>query len=253
MRQVMMISNQETKTLTALEHKKYRESLGLFRAEGSKVIAPLLQFFRPRLIAVPEGTKTHLDAGIPEEIVRHVPIAQYRRLSLLESPSDMIAVLHKPSDKPTLSGNMSGIVVALDSIQNPGNLGTIIRLCDWLGIRTLLLGEGCVDPYNPKVIQATAGALGALTIHEQVDLTTFLPTLTCPIIGTALDGVEVGQFQCFDGDAVILFGNEGHGMSDTLKQCCTHLIRIPSAQTTVSESLNVSISAAIILSHITLS
>lgn len=245
------ISIQESKLLTSLEQKKYRDSLGLFRAEGAKVIEPLLRFFSPELIIVPEDCSSPL-ATLPPDTIRTSGAKQYKKLSLLESPGDMIAVFKK-SDASSAAFNLSGLTVALDSIQNPGNLGTIIRLCDWLGIRSLLLGEGCVDAYNPKVVQSTAGALGSLQIYEHVDLEHLLPTLGCPIIGTALDGEDISRFSPAEKDMVILFGNEGHGMSEELKACCTRLIRIPSATTTVSESLNVSISAAIILSQITLS
>lgn len=243
------ISNQEMKMLSSLSQKKYRDNLMLFRAEGSKVIESLIPFFSVELVVVPDAGERDLSAFSPR-IVRTVSEAQNRKLSLLESPGDMIAIFRKRQPLPLDPDRMKGLTVALDSIQNPGNLGTIIRLCDWLGITTLLLGEGCVDPFNPKVVQATAGALGAVTIHEHLDLHSILPTFHRPIIGTALDGEDVGQFTQMADDAIVLFGNEGHGMSEDLKAICTQLIRIPDAPTTVSESLNVSISAAIILSHI---
>lgn len=252
MEELRPISKQEEKLLNSLGHKKYRDSLSLFRAEGSKVIESLLPHFTLEWLLMPHLHDARIIPSIPLSRLRTAPSDRYRRLSLLESPGDMIAVFHKPLPSPSPSG-IQGLTVALDRIQNPGNLGTIIRLCDWLGIRTLLLGEGCVDLFNPKVVQATAGALGALTIREQVSLERLLPGLSCPIIGTAIDGVDMTRLSPPEGDALVLFGNEGHGMSDTLKALCTDLIRIPSAPETVSESLNVSMSAAIILSHITLS
>ena len=248
------LSNQESKTLSSLSQKKYRDELGLFRAEGSKVILPLMPFFELHLLVIKEGTKAEW-SNISQDICRIATESQFNKLSLLESPGDAIAIFSKRKDQPKSFDlhRPSGITVALDCIQNPGNLGTIIRLCDWLGIRDLLLGEGCVDPSNPKVVQSTAGALGALRIYENVNLAEVLPSLGCPIIGTSLDGEDVHHFEKPQKDLVILFGNEGHGLSDTLKANCTRLIRIPSANTTVSDSLNVSISAAIILSQITFS
>ena len=109
----------------------------------------------------------------------------------LECPSDCLALLRIPAAQALRQ--LKGLVVALDEVQNPGNIGTIIRLCDWLGIGTLLMSRGCADPYGAKVVQSTAGALGALTIHYDIDLAATLTDFDGPIIAADLDGKPIGQ------------------------------------------------------------
>lgn len=246
---VLAVSNRERKLITSLRIKKYRDLEELFVAEGNKVIEPLLANHTPRLVVSSEPRSV---SSVPAELLRSADESQLKAMSSLQTPPTSIAVFEQPKEPTPYPPLSASVVVALDAIQNPGNLGTIIRLCDWLGIRHLVLGSGTVDPYSSKVVQATAGALGAVHLYPNVDLTDYLSTLDegVRVVGTALDGVEVAGMGSSDR-SVVLFGNEGHGLSAPLLAACSELIHIPAAPGSVSESLNVSISAAIILSKIT--
>ena len=249
MEEIKPLSAREGKLIRSLSMKKFRDETGLFVAEGKKVIAPLLPFFRIKLL-VSSDPWSEIDA----EKQRAATAPELKKLSALTSPPDEIALFEIPSVGAEELTDSDKLVVALDAVQNPGNLGTIIRLCDWLGIRSLVLGEGSADPFSPKVVQATAGALGNVNLIQTADLTGFVRNHSFEqIIGTSLDGLPVGKVSAQPGDngrTLVLFGNEGHGLSPELKALCTELVLLPSSPTTVSESLNVSISAAILLSRL---
>lgn len=243
----LMLSHRERKLVTSLRLKKYREREGLFVAEGEKVIEQLSASFRMRLFITADAARA---ASAHEELVRVAGADQMKAMSSLQTAPSVMALFELPPAATNLP-SAKGVVVALDAIQNPGNLGTLIRLCDWLGIRDLVLGVGTVDPFSPKVVQATAGALVAVQLYPDVDLEAFLSQskghvkiLAAALQGTPLPHLEVPE------DCIVLFGNEGHGLSERLLASCDELINIPAAEGTVSESLNVSISAAIILSKL---
>lgn len=240
------LSQKEQKLIRALALKKYRDEYGLFVAEGSKVIQPLLPFFDLELLATETEVK-----GILVSKQRLASKETISKLSSLTTPQGQIALFRIP-EKKDATVPKAGLTVALDAVQNPGNLGTIIRLCDWLGIRTLILGAGSADPFSSKVVQATAGALGNVRIVTTDSLVETLQKLPFDqIIGTSLSGTPVYDLSGISaGSTCVLFGNEGHGLSPEVQSLCTRLVLIPSAPTAVSESLNVSISAAILLSHI---
>ncbi len=240
------LSQKEQKLVRALASKKYRDEYGLFVAEGSKVIEPLMPFFELRLLLT-----SALVRGIDEEKQRLVPGDLFAKLSGLTTPTDRIALFRLP-DETVRKFPRGRLTVALDVVQNPGNLGTIIRLCDWLGIRTIILGSGTADPFAPKVVQATAGALGNVDLIRTGNLLETLKESSFDeVIGTSLSGTPLSAFsETREGDKCVLFGNEGHGLSPALQEACTRLVLIPPAPTAVSESLNVSISAAILLSRL---
>ena len=234
--------------MRALSSKKYRDEYGLFVAEGTKVIEPLMPFFELHLLLTKEPV-----AGVADEKQRIVPGKLFDKLSGLTTPTDGIALFRLPDERVRRfpRGRLS---VALDAVQNPGNLGTIIRLCDWLGIRTILLGSGTADPFAPKVVQATAGALGNVDLIRCGNLLEMLREYPFDeVIGTSLSGtpLPLAFSKAPEGHTCVLFGNEGHGLSSALQEACTRLVLIPPAPTAVSESLNVSISAAILLSRLT--
>lgn len=259
---MMTLSKREEKLIRSLSLKKYRDEHGLFVAEGQKVIAPLLPYFDLEfLVLVAEngdpksGFRPYSDIGATVEVdgekLRSVSMETLSRLSSLNSPQGVLAVFRIPCRSESFFPH-SGVTVALDEVQNPGNLGTIIRLCDWLGIKDLMLSPGCADPYSPKVVQATAGALGNVNLHFSRDLESDIRRgLFGVIIGTALNGEPLrGKVDFPKGNTCVLFGNEGHGLSKNLLDLCTDLVLIPAAPTAVSESLNVSLSAAILLSRL---
>ncbi len=248
---VRALSQSELKLVASLNRKKQREAHGLFVAEGAKVVKEISGFFELSLLIVSSEMLLNT-LNVPDKSkVRIADARTFDRISSLECSRDAIAVYRIP---PAVlpSEDLQGIAVALDAIQNPGNMGTIIRLCDWLGIPHLICGNGCVDIYNNKVIQATAGALGSVKVHEGVDLLDFLPRHFDKIIGTKMEGLPIKSAPVTNPKerVCILFGNEGHGISEALSRVCTDFYTIPPAPTTTTESLNVGISAAIILSKI---
>lgn len=246
------ISQRERKLLNSLRTKKYREQQGLFIAEGEKVIEQLSCSFELELLLVNESvdiSASHLISQVPSEKMRSVESKLMRNLSDLESRHDFIAIYEKKAS-PTLPAKMEGLCLGLEALQNPGNMGTLIRLCDWLGIKSILCSKGCVDPYSPKVVQATAGALGNVTIYQDIDFTEQLPELFDQVIGTTLNGSNYLTYTPPSDSTIILFGNEGSGLSDETLSICKDNLSILPAKSTISESLNVSLSAAILLSHL---
>ena len=236
------LSERESKLIRSLRLKKNRDASGFFVAETVKVVEEMLPYFDTELLLVTAPT----ELPVEESKVRLVTEREMKRVSQLDCPSDCLALLKIPEAETV--GRLEGLVVALDEVQNPGNIGTIIRLCDWLGIGTLLMSRGCADPYGAKVVQSTAGALGALTIHYDIDLAATLSGYDGAIIAADLDGEPIGQVSV-PREAVVLFGNEGHGFSPEVKSLCTETILIPKSPTAAGDSLNVALSAAIILSH----
>ena len=236
------LSERESKLIRSLRLKKNRDASGLFVAETVKVVEEMLPYFDTELLLVTAPT----ELPVEKSRVRLVSEREMKRVSQLDCPSDCLALLRIPAAETVV--RLEGLVVALDEVQNPGNIGTIIRLCDWLGIGTLLMSRGCADPYGAKVVQSTAGALGALTIHYDIDLAATLSGYDGAIIVADLDGEPIGQ-AAVPREAVVLFGNEGHGFSPGVKSLCTETILIPKSPSAAGDSLNVAISAAIILSH----
>ncbi len=270
-----MYSKAQLKIYRSLQQKKFRDELGLFLAEGPKCVDELRSAFR-------------LEALITEEEVGRVAIEQ---LSSLRTPQGVIAVFHKPSYSPEdgltasavlqqrgLTGE-ADLILALDGIQDPGNLGTIIRTCDWFGVRDIFCSLDTADCYSPKVVQATMGALARVRIHY-VDLPKWLESQITNykskinIYGTLLDGrnmYEVLQRSDLTAEggptasavlqqrglghtwkrSIVVMGNEGNGISPAVRRLITHPLFIPSYPPgePTSESLNVAIATAIVLAE----
>lgn len=226
-----MITKAQIKLIRSLELKKFRKQYGLFVAEGHKIISDLRQYYE--LVDLFEGE----DA---------------RKASLLDTPADMVATFRIP-DSPSNNGgiDLSQLSLALDSVQNPGNMGTIIRLADWFGIEDIYLSEGCADVYSPKVVQATMGSLARVRIHY-CDLPSLISSLPSdfPVYGTFLDGTDIYR-ESLSENGMIVMGNEGHGVSEEVAQLVTRKLFIPNypAGRTTGESLNVAIATAVVCSE----
>ena len=232
------ISKSQIKWVRSLQQKKTRDELGLFVAEGDKCINDLKGAFELMLLVTPENATS-------------TEIAQ---MSSLRTPQGTIAVFKKNLNDH-ISIDNSQLILALDGIQDPGNLGTIIRTCDWFGIHDILCSHDTADCYNPKVVQATMGALARVRLHY-VDLPQTLAQLHqqgMPLYGTLLEGKNM-----YDSNAipdrqkgVIIMGNEGNGISSQVRQLIPHPLLIPSYPPNMptSESLNVGIATAIVLSE----
>lgn len=231
------LSKSQIKWVRSLLQKKNRDAEGVFVAEGQKCVNDLLSAFELVLLATP-------DNATPTEI---------EQMSSLRTPQGVIAVFRKPiPDTQYLSSNL---MLALDGVQDPGNLGTIIRTCDWFGVHDILCSRDTADCYNPKVVQATMGALARVRLHY-VDLPEVLTELRqqgIPLYGTLLDGRNIYDTNAIPNKytGVIIMGNEGKGISEAVRSLITHPLRIPSypPDAPTSESLNVGIATAITLAE----
>ncbi len=235
------ITKVQIKWVRSLQQKKYRDELGLFVAEGAKCINDLQGAFELVLLVTPENAS-------PTEI---------EQMSSLRTPQGMIGIFKKREDKGNRLLTISNeLVLALDGVQDPGNLGTIIRTCDWFGIHHILCSRDTADCYNPKVVQATMGALARVRLHYVNDLTNALneyQQMGYPIYGTLLNGKNMYASDALPTKekGIIVMGNEGNGISQKIRELVTHPLLIPSypANLPTSESLNVSIATAIVLAE----
>ena len=226
------ISKAQIKLVRSLQQKKYRDELGLFVAEGAKCVDELRKSFElVHLYREGENaTRTEIE-----------------QMSGLRTPQGVVGVFRKSEDSEYSED--SDLILALDGIQDPGNLGTIIRTCDWFGVHDIVCSLDTADCYNPKVVQATMGALARVRVHY-VDLPAWLQEQSCPIIGTLLEGKDMYE-NPLPKEGIIVMGNEGNGISAAVRQLVSHPIRIPSypKNAETSESLNVSIATAIVLAE----
>lgn len=246
-----MLSKNDIKNIKSLEHKKFRTEKGLFIAEGHKTVLELTGKFSCTLLA---ATQDWLDChrNIPAERIESVTTDELKRASLLQSPQDVLAVFRIPKSEIKMSDTaQNNLVLALDDVQDPGNLGTIIRLADWFGIKDVFCSKGTADIYNPKAVQATMGALARVRVHY-TDLKQSIKELpeSVPVYGTFLDG-EIIYDTKLSANGVIIMGNEGNGISPEIKQSVTHKLYIPNwpKGAPTSESLNVAIATAIVCSE----
>lgn len=237
-----MLSKNQIKIITGLQQKKYRKQHKLFFAEGIKVVRELLDS---------NITLSHLyaEAGhfndIPANLLTEVTEAELKKISALTTPQHCLALFEMPEDKPV---PQSGLIVALDDVRDPGNLGTIIRLCDWFGISNLVCSAACVDVYNPKVVQATMGSISRVNV-VYTDLQEYLDNSSQPIFGTFMDGNNIYK-ETLPTDGIIVLGNEANGISGGVEVLCTQRLSIPRfGDLQQTESLNVATAAAIILSE----
>ncbi len=239
-----MVSKNQKKLIKSLYQKKYRKQHGLFVAEGKKVIKELLD----------AGLKLHSLFTIDENVFEVDEQYQYyttteelKQISFLTTAQTALAVFYIPESAKI---NTDGLIMALDDVRDPGNLGTIIRLCDWFGIQDLVCSQETVDCFNPKVIQATMGSITRVNI-TYLDLEKFL-TLQKPnttIFGTFMDGNTIYS-ESLPEKAIIIMGNEANGISKTIADTINQRITIPQfGSNQKTESLNVATAAAIVLSE----
>jgi TrmH family RNA methyltransferase len=244
-----MISNNQIKLIRQLEQKKHRQRLGLFVAEGPKVVGDLLRAgYSPHAVYAVEGWQPPVE--VPFQTVTP---DELRRISFLQHPQQVLALFPLPACPPQTAAERpttlpEGLCLALDGVQDPGNLGTIIRLADWFGISTVYCSPDTADAWNPKVVQATMGSIA----HVRIVYTPLVPLLQqtqLPIYGTLLDGDDIYR-QSLSAEGIIVMGNEGNGISPAVRQLVNHRLLIPSfSQGPAAESLNVAIATAIVCSE----
>lgn len=248
-----VLSKNKIKLLRSLDLKKNRLSTGLFIAEGKKLVFDLLrsdinlsEVFCTALIASELIT---YKSDLKIEIIDKEELA---RISFLKTTPDIVAVLLTPKYELDWDEIQHGLSLVLDEIQDPGNLGTIVRLADWFGIRNIICSEACADLYNPKVIQSTMGAFARVKVHY-VALPVFLheaKQLNIPVYGTFMEGENL--YQCaLTVNGLIVMGNEGNGISENTATYVSRKLNIPSYPPGVvtSESLNVAIATSVICSE----
>jgi len=238
-----MLTAHTIKIIQSLDKKKYRQKYNLFLVEGNKIIKELPN--SGYTISDLYSTAPEL-LDLDETSIQKILPAELRKISFLQNPKDSVAVCAIPAETKVLETN---IQIVLDGIQDPGNLGTIIRLADWFGIEQIICSQDTVDLYNPKVIQATMGSFLRVNV-VYLDIEDYLKKYQHPILGTDMDGDNIYKTD-FPEKFSIIFGNEGNGIRPSTESLVNQMITIPRfGKHQSTESLNVSMSAGIILGEI---
>ncbi|NDF59537.1 MAG: RNA methyltransferase [Crocinitomicaceae bacterium] len=235
-----MITKADIKYIKSLQNKKERVLSKKFIIEGEKIVNEAL-IYSPTIIDHLYATSNFIEqTSIPDFVtVTQITIQELDQISTLTTPNKAVAICNQLKSEQ----QNSNLLLALDHIQDPGNLGTIIRLADWFGISEIICSENTVDCYNPKVIQSTMGAIFRVKVSYR-NLIDYLEKTSLPIYGALLNGENVFTTQ-FNEKGIILLGNEGNGISEVLKKFITNQITIPKFGE--AESLNVAMAASIIV------
>ena len=248
-----MISKAKIKYIRSLELKKNRLADNVFVAEGPKVVGDLLRVMRARLIVATQEWMSCNESECHGAEIIEVSADELRKVSFLQPPQDVLAVFNMPdrNDTDNCEVPIGKLSLALDGVQNPGNLGTIIRIADWFGITEIFCSNDTADAFNPKVVQATMGSIARVSIRY-VNLSEMLSTLPdgFPVYGTFLDGEDIYQ-QTLSDEGLIIMGNEGNGISHEVGRLINRRLLIPNFSTSEdrAESLNVAIATAITCSE----
>jgi TrmH family RNA methyltransferase len=237
-----MVGKNQIKLIASLHQKKQRSANQLFFAEGVKVIQELLQsnFELEHLYTTQDDF---------EEVISSkrtlINDSELKKISTLSTPNSCLAVFKIPAENKIID---SGLIVALDDIRDPGNLGTILRLCDWFGIQQIICSKETVDIYNPKVVQATMGSIARVNVNY-LDLKDFLTQIDLPVFGTFMNGDNIYQ-TTLPQNGIIIMGNEANGINAEIEKIITNRLTIPRfGDLQKTESLNVATATAIILSE----
>ncbi|MEN0055019.1 MAG: RNA methyltransferase [Mucilaginibacter sp.] len=243
-----MLSKSQISLLTSLQHKKFRREHGFFLVEGYKSV---IEFINS---AYQVDTIYHTPAiaskmlNLSRKInFQEISLNEIEKISSLKTPQEVIGLVKIPI-WPVLNYNSlkQKFSLVLDNVQDPGNMGTIIRTADWFGIGDIICSEDTVDVYNPKVVQATMGSLARVNVHY-VDLIQTLPQIKLPVFGAMLNGQNIYNTN-FGGEGLLVMGNEGNGISADIERLISTAVTIPRAGN--AESLNVAIATAILCSEI---
>ncbi len=239
------MTKNQAKYIQSLSHKKFRDEEGLFVAEGPKTVEELLRLphMRPRLVyALPEWWQLHAEwqqqpwAQVLDELA-------LARISFLKTPNQVLGVF----EKPDLAIRPGGWQIVLDGIQDPGNLGTIIRIADWFGIQQLICSEDCADAFNPKVVQSTMASIGRVEILY-TDLIAFVEAHPHrDFIAATLEGTPIKEAKVHLPAALVI-GNESKGIRPELRALLHHFVTIP--RIGAAESLNAAVATGIILGQL---
>lgn len=237
----MSLSKNQLKLITSLQQKKYRIKNGLFIAEGAKVVGEFLNsnFKLNHLFCVNESAYSGVES------ITLISEVELKKISTLKTPNNVLALFEIPKEEKL---KKEGFVVALDEVNDPGNLGTIIRLCDWFGVDQLICSTNTVDCFNSKVVMASMGSLTRVSI-VYTDLSIYLKESVLPKYATLMDGENVYKSE-LPKQAILVMGNEANGISDPVLKLLDASVSIPRfGNVQVTESLNVATATAILLSE----
>lgn len=235
-----MLSKNQIKFITSLKQKKYRAAHKLFVVEGVKGIRELLK--SNFTLDILYTTKSFNNSDVQEVLI---DTKDLKRISFLTTPNTALAVFKMPEPQDVA---FNKLILALDDVRDPGNLGTIIRLCDWFGITELVCSMATVDCYNPKVVQATMGSITRVNI-TYTNLEHFISRVNVPVLGAFMDGNNVYKTNLPD-TGILVMGNEANGISKTIENMVSRKVSIPRfGALQATESLNVATATAILLSE----
>ena len=243
----MLITKTQVKYIQSLGHKKFRDAEGVFVVEGPRITGELLAVphMRPRQIyALPEWIEG-MPAGIGKGLVVEIGSVELGRLSALTTPNQVVAVFEKP-----VFGNVefgTGVHLVLDGLQDPGNLGTIVRLADWFGIGAVVCSADSADVFNPKAIQSTMGSVGRVSVIYDDPSAVIRGHGAVPVYATVLEGENVYGVGRIDRGFIVV-GNESKGIGPELLGLATRRVTIP--RVGGAESLNAGVATGIVLSHL---
>jgi len=247
----MSLSRNKIKYIHSLKEKKFRDEFNTFVAESDKLVIELLSVFECQLLIATTEYISYLNTD-KYKITEIIPAsrADIERASFLRNPQNVLAVFKKPSY--VLDSNVlhNQLILALDGIQDPGNMGTIIRLCDWYGIENIICSKDTVDVFNPKVVQATMGAISRVKVYYMNLAEWLSEQKNIPVYGAFLDGKNMYETE-LKKNGILVMGNEGNGIRPEIRTIITHKLLIPNYPPgrITSESLNVSLATAILCSE----
>ena len=237
-----MVSKNQIKLITSLQQKKYRIINQMFFAEGVKVIQELLNsnFELEHLYTTQYDFEDVL--GKKKSLIHETDL---KKISALATPNSCLALFKIPEEKTIIE---SGLIIALDDVRDPGNLGTILRLCDWYGVEQVICSKESVDIYNPKVVQATMGSISRVNV-TYVDLEAYISQTNLKVYGTFMEGENIYKTS-LPQEGIIVMGNEANGISEEIEALIKNRITIPRfGKLQKAESLNVATATGIILSE----
>lgn len=238
-----MLSKSQISFTKSLHQKKYRKEHGLFIVEGIKSIKEFFQSSYQIHTIFYNSEQYNLLPKLPANInLFEVKNAELDKISALQTPQGFLALIHIPKNRElALKSLKNQFTLVLDGVQDPGNMGTIIRTADWFGFKNIICSADCVEVFNPKTVQATMGSLARVNIYE-ADLPTLLAENTIPVFGALLDGESIYKMQ-WGAEGLVVLGNEGKGISAEVIKKINKPVTIP--RIGEAESLNVAVSAAI--------
>jgi TrmH family RNA methyltransferase len=243
-----MVSKSQISLVKSLQQKKFRREHRLFVAEGYKSVSEFIASgYQMHTVYHTNGLTAKLYKLSKKVNFQDISAADLQKMSSLTTPQEVLAVIHLPEwPKLTQPDLLNRFTLVLDGVQDPGNLGTIIRTADWFSIQNIICSEDTVDAYNPKVVQATMGSLARVNLHY-TDLASLLPQLNLPLFGALLNGDNIYTTN-FGQEGLVVMGNEGNGLRPEIQELITKAVTIP--RLGEAESLNVAIATALFCSEI---